>query len=76
MFGENSDSDLDEHREKQSTREEVEVKLSTGEKLVLEHVSFIWDRIDDWTLFETVSGKQHWIQDQFLVYYVDSEGGN
>jgi len=73
-FLNNEDQDLEEKRKNQKTREEVELILSTGDSRTLENVQVI-HAVDDFTLFELVDGEQIWVQDRYLVYYRDPEGG-
>jgi len=67
--------DLEDERKNQKTREEVELILSTGDSRTLENVQLVWDGVEGWTLFELVGDEQVWVQDKFLVYYRDPEGG-
>ena len=73
-FLNNEDQDLEEKRKNQKTRKEVELILSTGDSKTLENVQMI-HAVDGWTLFELVGEEQIWVQDEFLVYYRDPEGG-
>jgi len=69
-----SEQGLEEKRKNQKTREEVEIIMSTGDSRTLENVQVI-HAVDDFTLFELVGGEQIWVQDRYLVYYRDPEGG-
>lgn len=69
-----SEQGLEEKRKNQKTREEVEIIMSTGDSRTLENVQVI-HAVDGFTLFELVSGEQIWVQDRYLVYYRDPEGG-
>jgi len=69
-----SQSALEEKRKNQKVREEVELILSTGDSRTVENVNVIHE-VDGWTLFETVQGEQAWVQDRYLVYYRDPNGG-
>jgi len=69
-----SEQGLEEKRKNQKTREEVEIIMSTGDSRTLENVQVI-HAVDDFTLFELVDGEQIWVQDRYLVYYRDPEGG-
>lgn len=71
----NESQDLEEKRKNQKTRKEVELILSTGDSKTLENVQMIHDGVEGWTLFELVGDEQVWVQDKFLVYYRDPEGG-
>lgn len=69
-----SEQGLEEKRKNQKTREEVEIIMSTGDSRTLENVQVI-HAVDGFTLFELVNGEQIWVQDRYLVYYRDPEGG-
>lgn len=69
-----SEQGLEEKRKNQKTREEVEIIMSTGDSRTLENVQVI-HAVDGFTLFELVGGEQIWVQDRYLVYYRDPEGG-